>query len=207
MANDKYEQQCWAAGLVVAGIDEAGYGCLAGSLFTAGVILPSGFDFSELPDLNDSKQLTQGQRFKLEPKIKKLATHWFVCEATAAEVDEENAYWLRFRLAEDYINKHRAELPAGLVCIMDGNQALRVNGIDSQCLIKGDTLCFSIAAASVLAKCAKDRQMIMLDKDFPQYGWASNKGYGSPGHKDAISKHGFTPHHRRKYCKNIKIGA
>jgi ribonuclease HII len=201
MADNSREQTCWAAGQLVCGIDEAGYGCLAGRMWVAGVVFGKGYDFSQLAGLNDSKQLTEEVRFRLEPIVKRDARWWFCASASPAEIDAENAYWLRFRKAEERI---LAEEWDKVVFLMDGDHALRLPSLDSRCLKKGDAQCLTIAAASILAKCAKDREMIKLDGDFPKYGWAQNKGYGTPDHKAAIEKFGLTEHHRRKYCRNIK---
>lgn len=206
MPSRKYEEEQWAANKLLLGLDESGYGCYAGSQFVAGCVFPSGYDFSALPGLNDSKKLTEEKRFELEPIIKRDALKWFVVETTAAEFDAaDNKFWLRFIALRDYITIHRDEFPPNIMTLMDGNKALVVEGIENKSLTKGDLHCYTIAAASVLAKTAKDRQMIALDADFPQYGWVRNKGYHSDEHKAAIQKFGFTLHHRQSYCRSIHV--
>lgn len=199
MIDSLLEKQSWANGKLLLACDEAGYGCLAGSMFVAGVAFPKDFDFSKLPKLNDSKALTEKQRFALEEPIRSSAEYWFCCEITPTEIDNGKPYYIRFQTAELKIVE--LDIIGKVDVIMDGNIPLKVHGARSSCLVKGDSKCLSIAAASVLAKCAKDRQMIELDSVHPEYGWASNKGYESQLHRDAIIEHGLTRFHRRSYCK------
>jgi len=204
MPSRKYEEEQWANDKLLLGCDEAGLGSLSGPQFVAGCVFPAGYDFSALDGLNDSKKLTEEKRFELEPLIKRDAVKWFIVETTAAEFNAaDNCYWLRFFALQDYITQHLAEFPPNIMTLMDGDKALKIDGLENKNLTKGDLHCYTIAAASVLAKTAKDRQMIALDKEFPQYGWAQNKGYGSPKHQEAIRKFGLTPHHRIKYCSRI----
>ena len=210
MPSDKYEKECWRDGKFLAGFDESGYGCIGLHLTVAGAIFEKGFVFADLPGLNDSKKLTESQRFSLEAQIKDKAFWWFCKSATAAEVDAaktgtDNVYWLRFRMIEDHIKENRAAMPKNFVSLMDGNKALRLD-TDSRCLVKGDALCYSIAAASILAKCEKDRLAYEVDKEYPMYGFAEHKGYYNAAHVKAIEKYGFSPHHRRTYCRNITPG-
>lgn len=209
MATDQLERECWAEGRTLLSCDESGFGCIAGRMYCAGVVFPIDYDFGRLPGLNDSKELSDEKRFELEPLIKQDALWWFCEAATAAEIDAgegtpHNVYWLRFELAERAINNHLFENPRPIV-LMDGNKALRLPGWDSRCLVKADLYCKTTSAASVLAKCAKNREMDVLHKQYPEYGWNSNKGYWKKEHVVAIEKFGFTEYHRRSYCKRIKV--
>lgn len=209
MATDQLERECWAAGKLLCGVDEAGYGCLAGSLHVASVVFPANHDFSTLKGLNDSKKISDQQRFQLEPLIKQTALWWSCESATAAEIDaaagtDRNVYWMRFELAERAINFFLSENPVQTTLVMDGNKALRIPGADSRFLVQGDAKCLTIAAASVLAKCAKNREMAALHEQHPEYGWDRNNGYWKADHVAAIEKLGFTDYHRRSYCSKIK---
>jgi ribonuclease HII len=205
MISTAYELASWSDGRLLLGCDEAGYGCIAGSMFVAGVVFDKDFDFKELATLNDSKALTEKKRFYLEGIIRKSALHFFCKEVSASEIDAGRPYHLRFDVAKAEIEK--IQFISSLDVIMDGNVSVALpSAHSSKCLVKGDGKCLSIAAASVLAKCAKDRQMLFLHKEFPVYGWDGNKGYESSGHREAILKHGLSPHHRRSYCKKYLGG-
>jgi ribonuclease HII len=200
MIGNEYEIDSWSNGRLLLGCDESGYGCISGSMFVAGVVFPPHFNFTALQQLNDSKVLSENRRFVLEQDILKSALHYFCKEVTVAEIDAGSPYHLRFEAAREMAMK--IDILATLDVLMDGNVTLQLpQAFSSKALIKGDGKCFTIAAASIIAKCAKDRQMRALDKEFPVYGWASNKGYESAAHKSAILKYGLSPHHRRTYCK------
>lgn len=180
-------------GMVEAGVDEAGRGCLAGPVVAAAVILPP--DFSN-DRLYDSKQMTANDRSKLAPVIKEKAIAWSVGEATPQEVDKVNV------LQATFVAMHRAiaqlvVLPELL--LIDGHLFKPYEGIKHICIVKGDTKYTSIAAASVLAKTHRDEYMQKQAALFPEYGWRTNKGYPTKAHKKAIIEHGLTLLHRRTF--------
>ena len=179
--------------VIEAGCDEAGRGCLAGSVFAAAVILPPDYK-NEL--LNDSKKITEKQRYLLRPVIQKDALAWAVGIATAQEIDEINI------LNASILAMHRAVENLKIVpeyLIVDGNKFKPYKDIPHQTIVKGDGKYLSIAAASVLAKTFRDDYMLELHKEFPQYDWATNKGYPTKKHRDVIKEIGFTPYHRMSY--------
>lgn len=176
-----------------AGCDEAGRGCLAGPVFAAAVILPP--DFSN-DKLNDSKQLTEKQRYQLRDVIMREAAAYAVAKLDAPQIDEINilnASIKSMHLALDQLMV-RPEF-----IIVDGNRFKPYNGIKYQTIVKGDGKYLSIAAASVLAKTFRDDFMVQIDKEFPQYNWAKNKGYPTVDHRAAIAQYGATPYHRRSF--------
>ncbi len=176
-----------------AGCDEAGRGCLAGPVFAAAVILPP--DFSN-DKLNDSKQLTEKQRYQLRDVIMREAVAYAVAKLDAPQIDEINilnASIKSMHLALDQL----AVRPEFI--IVDGNRFKPYSGIKYQTIVKGDGKYLSIAAASVLAKTFRDDFMVQIDREFPQYNWAKNKGYPTADHRAAIAKYGPTPYHRRSF--------
>lgn len=179
--------------LIEAGCDEAGRGCLAGPVFAAAVILPKTFK-NRL--LNDSKQLSEKDRYDLRPIIEKEALAWAVAEVSNVEIDEINilqASFLGMHRAVDQL-KMRPEL-----LLIDGNRFRPYNGIPHQCIIGGDAKYLSIAAASILAKTYRDDFMKAAAIRHPQYGWATNMGYPTGAHRDGIREHGTTPLHRMSF--------
>lgn len=176
--------------LLEAGCDEAGRGCLAGSVFAAAVILPPDFHH---PLLNDSKQMTERQRNLLRDVIEREAVAWAVAEVTAARIDEINI--LKASIEGMNIAVSRLKVAPQFLAI-DGNRFLSHNGLPFQCIVKGDGKYADIAAASVLAKTHRDEYMMRLHEEFPQYGWDSNKGYPTRQHRLAIREHGLSPYHR-----------
>ncbi|MBR4828305.1 MAG: ribonuclease HII [Muribaculaceae bacterium] len=181
------------AGRVEAGCDEAGRGCLAGPVTAAAVILPPDFH-NEL--INDSKQLSERQREKLRPVIEREAIAWAVSMVSPKEIDRINI------LRASITAMHRAldqlsVRPEGI--LVDGNRFFPYHDIPYTTIVKGDGKMLSIAAASILAKTHRDEVMRQLDKEYPQYGWAKNKGYPTPDHRAAIAQHGVTEHHRRTF--------
>ena len=176
--------------LVEAGCDEAGRGCLAGSVYAAAVILPKDYVNNEL---NDSKQLTEKQRYALREVIEKDALAWAVGVVTPGEIDEINilrASFLAMHRAIDQL-KIRPEF-----LLIDGNRFIPYQKIPYTTIVKGDGKYLSIAAASILAKTYRDDYMNQLDKEFPMYDWKKNKGYPTIKHRAAIKKFGTTPYHR-----------
>jgi ribonuclease HII len=180
-------------GVLEAGCDEAGRGCLAGPVVAASVILPENFDHKLL---NDSKLLSEKQRFELEPFILNSALCFGVGVVDEREIEEINILNASFLAMHRAIENLKLE-PAHL--IIDGNRFKTYKNIPHSCIIKGDSKFKSIAAASILAKNFRDRIMDKLDLDFPNYSWRKNKGYPTKAHREAIIKHGVTPHHRRTF--------
>lgn len=179
--------------IVECGCDEAGRGCLAGSVFAAAVILPPDFTSEEL---NDSKQLTEAQRYRLRPIIEQAATAWGIGEVTAQEIDEINI------LNASILAMHRAISQLKIQpehIIVDGNRFKPYKFIPYRTIVKGDAKFLSIAAASVLAKTYRDDYMQQLHKEFPMYHWNENKGYPTKQHRMAIRQHGSCPYHRMSY--------
>ena len=180
-------------GKIEAGCDEAGRGCLAGSVYAAAVILPPGYQ-NDL--LNDSKQLTEKRRYKLREIIERDAIAWAVGIVTPEEIDKINilnASILAMPRALDQL-KVRPE-----AIIVDGNRFKPYNQIPHTTIVKGDGKYLSIAAASILAKTYRDDYMNRLAEEYPQYDWLSNKGYPTKKHRDAIRQFGITPYHRKSY--------
>ena len=180
-------------GKVEAGCDEAGRGCLAGSVYAAAVILPADYQ-NDL--LNDSKQLTEKKRYQLREIIERDAVAWAVGIVTPEEIDKINilnASILAMHRALDQL-KVRPE-----AIIVDGNRFKKFKDIPHTTIVKGDGKYLSIAAASILAKTYRDDYMNELAKDYPQYDWRSNKGYPTKKHREAIRQFGITPYHRKSY--------
>ncbi|MBQ4483643.1 MAG: ribonuclease HII [Prevotella sp.] len=193
-------------GVVEAGCDEAGRGCLAGSVFAAAVILPPDYDN---PLLNDSKQLTERKRYELRRQIEKEAVAWAVASVSPEEIDQINILRASILAMHRALDQLRVRPEA---IIVDGNrfepyrpkslpQLGEVGGglIPHACIVKGDSKFQSIAAASILAKTYRDDYMIQLAEKFPQYDWQSNKGYPTAKHREAIRQFGITPYHRKSY--------
>ncbi|MEL7145159.1 MAG: ribonuclease HII [Bacteroidota bacterium] len=180
-------------GVVEAGCDEAGRGCLAGPVVASAVILPDDFHHNVL---NDSKQLSEKIRYELVDEIKGNAIAWAIASVSPAEIDEINilnASYLAMHRALDQLNQEVAHI------LVDGNRFNKYNQVEHSCIIKGDSKYFSIAAASVLAKTDRDDQMKKLAEEFPQYSWHTNYGYPTKAHRAAIREHGPTPYHRMSF--------
>ena len=190
-------------GKVEAGCDEAGRGCLAGSVYAAAVILPDGYQ-NEL--LNDSKQLTEKRRYELREIIERDAVAWAVGIVTPEEIDKMNilnASILAMHRALDQL-KVRPE-----AIIVDGNRFKKYSPplfgggrgevLPHTTIVKGDGKYLAIAAASILAKTYRDDYMNRLAEEYPQYDWLSNKGYPTKKHREAIRQYGITPYHRKSY--------
>ena len=186
-------ESCYYQGKVEAGCDEAGRGCLAGSVYAAAVILPKGYQ-NEL--LNDSKQLTEKKRYQLREMIERDAVAWAVGIVTPEEIDKINilnASILAMHRALDQL-KVRPE-----AIIVDGNRFKKYKDLPHTTIVKGDGKYLSIAAASILAKTYRDDYMNLLAEEYPQYDWKSNKGYPTKKHRDAIRQYGITPYHRKTF--------
>lgn len=178
---------------IEAGCDEAGRGCLAGPVFAAAVILPPDFK-SEL--LNDSKKLNEKNRYALREVIEAEAVAWAVGQVDVEEIDKINilkAAFLAMHRAVDQLQKRPESL------LIDGNRFTPYPKIPHLCMVKGDAKFMSIAAASILAKTYRDDHMKELDQEYPEYGWAQNKGYPTKTHRAAIAKYGATTHHRTSF--------
>jgi len=178
---------------VEAGCDEAGRGCLAGSVFAAAVILPPDYE-NEL--LNDSKQLSEKKRYLLRSMIEKDALAWAVGVVTAAEIDKINI------LNASILAMHRALDALSIrpeAIIVDGNRFKPYNDVPHTTIVKGDGKYLSIAAASILAKTYRDDYMKAIAEEFPQYDWQSNKGYPTKKHRAAIKEYGISPYHRKSF--------
>ena len=179
--------------LIEAGCDEAGRGCLAGPVFAAAVILPKNFRH---PVLNDSKKLTARQRESLREEIIGSSIAWNVASVDNHEIDKLNilrASIKAMHLAIDGLSKKPQFL------LIDGNRFYPYKDVKHETIVKGDTLFFSIAAASVLAKTFRDDFMEKIHSEYPDYGWNSNKGYATLFHRNAILKYGITPYHRKSF--------
>ena len=180
-------------GKIEVGCDEAGRGCLAGSVYAAAVILPDGYQ-NEL--LNDSKQLTEKRRYQLREIIERDAVAWAVGIVTPEEIDKINilnASILAMHRALDQL-KVRPE-----AIIVDGNRFKQYQDLPHTTIVKGDGKYLAIAAASILAKTYRDDYMNRLAEEYPQYDWLSNKGYPTKKHREAIKQYGITPYHRKSY--------
>lgn len=181
------------AGRCEAGCDEAGRGCLAGAVFAAAVILPPDFR-NEL--LNDSKQLSEKQRYALRPIIEQEATAWAVGIVSPEEIDRINilnASFLAMHRAIEQLNVPPEHL------LIDGNRFKKYRETPHTCVVKGDGKYLSIAAASVLAKTYRDDYMLDLHREYPVYQWDRNKGYPTKAHREAIRLHGTSPYHRMTF--------
>lgn len=181
------------SGVLEAGCDEAGRGCLAGPVYAAAVILRPDFR-NEL--LNDSKQLTERRRYELRDVIQRQAVAWAVGVVDNHEIDEINilrASILAMHRALDALEVRPEEI------IVDGNRFYAYRDVPHTTIVKGDARFLSIAAASILAKTYRDDCMQRLHREFPYYAWDKNKGYPTKAHRDAIRQHGITDYHRTTF--------
>lgn len=176
-----------------AGLDEAGRGCFAGPVFAAAVMLPKHFHH---PSLNDSKQLTPEERELLRPIIEKECISYAVARVDNEEIDRINILQASFKAMHLAVGKLKVKPELLLV---DGHCFRKHKVYPHQCIIKGDCKYTSIAAASVLAKTYRDDYMRKLHKKYKMYGWETNKGYGTPGHRAAIEAHGLCKYHRKSF--------
>ncbi len=177
-----------------AGCDEAGRGCLAGSVYAAAVILPKDYDN---PLLDDSKRLSPKKRKQLAEQIRRDAVAWSVGVVTAQEIDKTNI------LKASILAMHRALDGLSVrpeAVIVDGNRFEPYEDLPHTTIVKGDGKYQAIAAASILAKTMRDEYMERLSADYPMYGWAQNKGYPTKAHRRALREYGVSPHHRRSYA-------
>lgn len=195
-----YERQAAAEGFAaVCGVDEAGAGPLMGPVYAAAVILPEDCD---LPELNDSKKLTEKKREKLFPLIQEQAVAWSVARVEASEIDETDILSARMKAMQLAIDGLSVTPDLALI---DGNRdkghSAAITTVH-RCIVGGDGISASIAAASVLAKVSRDRYVMeVLDKAYPQYQFARHKGYGTKLHYEMLDKYGPCPEHRRSFLK------
>lgn len=197
----QYEREAREAGFqAVCGCDEAGAGPLAGPVYAAAVILPFG---EEIPGLNDSKKLTEKKREILFPVVKEKALAWSVAFVTAEEIDQTDILSARMKamqLAIDGLNR------SADFALIDGNRDKGKSAAITtchRCVVKGDSLSASIAAASILAKVSRDHYMLELAEEYPQYRFDKHKGYGTKLHYELLRTYGPSPVHRRTFLKNL----
>ena len=179
--------------LIEAGCDEAGRGCLAGSVYAAAVIFPPDY---QNPRLNDSKQLSAHQRNELRMQIENDALAWAVGVVTSEEIDKINI------LRASILAMHRALDQLGVrpeYIIVDGNRFIPYHNLPHTTVVKGDGKFLSIAAASILAKTYRDDYMRQMHEQYPYYAWDRNAGYPTKAHREAIAKHGLSPIHRKTF--------
>lgn len=186
-------ENCYQKDLIEAGCDEAGRGCLAGSVFAAAVILPPDFHH---PLLNDSKQMSARNRDTLRAIIEREAVAWAVAEIPAGRIDEINILNASFEGMNTAIRQLSV---APQFIAVDGNRFRTQLTLPYACIVKGDGKYTDIAAASVLAKTHRDEYMMRLHEEYPQYGWDRNKGYPTREHRLAIRRYGLTPYHRLSF--------
>lgn len=197
MPDYEYEARAAENGYTaVCGVDEAGRGPLAGPVCAAAVILPQGL---VIEGLNDSKKLSEKKREMLYDKVTENALAWSVAFASEAEIDEINILQATFLAMKRAVEGLPIKADYALI---DGNRMppLDING---ETVIKGDSLSMSIAAASIIAKVTRDRLMLEIDKEYPQYLFSQHKGYGTALHYEMLEKHGISPVHRRSFLKKI----
>ena len=184
---------------LVCGCDEAGRGPLAGPVAAAACILPPDFDFSIL---NDSKKLSEKQRLEAEAVIRKKAAAFSIVFISAQEIDEINILQATMKAMKLCYEEIRAKEKIS-VFYVDGNRKPDIRDTEVEAVISGDGKIPSIMAASILAKTARDRLMLELDRLYPQYGFARNKGYGTKEHYAALQKYGPCPEHRRTFLRTL----
>lgn len=188
MLKNYYEQ-----GRVEAGCDEAGRGCLAGSVYAAAVILPPDYQNERL---NDSKKLTARQRYALRQDIERDAVAWAVGVVTPQEIDQINILNASILAMHRTLDQLQVRPEA---IIVDGNRFKPYRDLPHTTIVKGDGKYLSIAAASILAKTYRDDEMVRLAQEYPDYDWQHNMGYPTRKHREAIRQHGITPYHRRTF--------
>jgi len=186
-------KSCFSTGLIEAGCDETGRGCIAGPVVAAAVILPSDYQNEEL---DDSKKVPRKKRFKLEAEIKEIALDWSIAAVDNTKIDEINILNASFLAMHEAVNslKRKPDL-----LLIDGNRFNPYPDIPHECIIKGDGLYLSIAAASIIAKTYRDKLMEEFGQEFPDYGWNTNVGYPTRAHRRAIRQKGPCHLHRQSF--------
>jgi ribonuclease HII len=192
-------KSCFGSGLMEAGCDEAGRGCLAGPVFASAVIFPADYINSEI---DDSKKLSVKKRIKLRNSIENDALGWAVAMVDSSEIDRINI--LNASILAMHMALDKLDLEPGLLLI-DGNRFKPYKQIPYKCIIKGDGIFLSIAAASILAKTYRDEFMEGLSDQFPQYNWKQNKGYPTLEHRNSIAQYGTTPYHRLSFSMQLSL--
>ncbi len=185
-------------GQLEAGVDEAGRGCLAGPVFAAAVILPKGF---RNPGIDDSKKLSLKERDRLRLVIEKKALHWAVASCTPKEIDKLNILWASVKAMHKALDK----FDDPQLILVDGNRFKAYKNVQHECIVDGDALYLSIAAASILAKTHRDEFMQKAHYDYPQYNWLSNKGYPTREHRKALHLFGECELHRKSFQWNLPV--
>lgn len=180
----------------ICGVDEAGRGPLAGPVYAAAVILPRGLDIA---GLDDSKKLTEKKRDELYDIIRDAALSYGIASASVEEIDRLNILGATFLAMERAIAKLS---PTPELALIDGNRDSGIS-INSRCIVKGDSICADIAAASVLAKVSRDRYMAALSEQYPEYGFERHKGYGTKLHYQALREYGPSPAHRKQFLRKL----
>lgn len=188
------DEPFWTQGLVVAGMDEVGRGPLVGNVVVACVAMPQG---PLIEWVDDSKKLSESRREKVYQQILDTALYIGIGQATPEEIDEINI----LQATKKAMRQAAEQVPAD-VYLVDAVSNLGLKGVEIP-IVKGDATSYSIAAASIVAKVVRDRQMLQLDEIYPQYGFARNKGYGTAEHIAALKKLGPTPYHRRSFIRNF----
>ncbi len=176
-----------------AGTDEAGRGCLAGPVVAAAVIFDRDID---IPELNDSKKISEKKRLQIEPLIKQQAKSWAIGIVDQHKIDELNI--LNASILAMHISLKKLDKKPDFI-IVDGNKFKNFEDIEHECIIKGDSKFLSIAAASILAKNERDRIMSKLHNNYPEYNWKTNKGYPTKKHREAIKEYGSCDLHRKSF--------
>ncbi len=190
------------SGLCEAGLDEAGRGCLAGPVYAAAVVFDRQISPKITSQLRDSKKMTKKARAAMRLLIEDEALDYGVARVDNREIDKINI------LNASILAMHRAIQklnPKPALLLVDGNRFHRYENLQHHCIVKGDSLFYSIAAASVIAKTYRDAHMLELHSKHPEYLWDKNKGYPTPAHRDAIRKHGLSPLHRRSFNTGLQI--
>jgi len=197
ITNFDAEAAYWQQGIAIAGVDEAGMGALAGPVVAAAALFSAEVDLTNAPKIRDSKKLSAKQREVAAVWVQKTASAWAIGEATVAEIDATNIR------AASHVAMQRAVDQLGItpdLILIDGNPAQPHPSIPAATIVGGDGIVFSIAAASILAKVHRDAEMVALALEFPEYGFAGHKGYGSALHMEALKEHGAVPPHRVSYA-------
>lgn len=198
MTNTEFDAAFRAEGYaMLCGVDEAGRGPLAGPVYAAAVILPPDV---EIEGLTDSKKISEKKRDALFDVIKEKAIAYGIASASVEEIEEFNilqATFLAMRRAAEMLSVHPD------LILVDGNRLPPALPAKAQTVIKGDALSASIAAASILAKVSRDRELLKMDEEYPMYGFAKHKGYGTAAHYEALRTYGISPVHRPSFLKNL----
>lgn len=189
----KFERRLWDEGYNnIVGLDEVGRGCLAGPVVAAGVVFEPG---TILPEIRDSKVITEKERIKLSDKIKEKAIFWSIKEGSIHEINDLNILWASLHTMQKCVDDIH---PNAEYLLVDGNRYIN-SLIPYTCLVKGDDRSMSIAAASILAKVYRDELMKKLHNEYPEYGWNTNVGYPTSIHKKALKEFGYTKYHRTTF--------